>query len=137
VISTAPTATPWPTDEPPPPTDGTATPTPTFPPVPTEPPGGFIVSVHPPYGPPDAQFTFQATGLSPNEGVQVQFTNPNGEVVYPAGSNNGLYTAGPDGSLSITLTPTQAFPSAPLGVWLFQVQGLQSGQIGTTGFTLQ
>lgn len=128
--SGSPTDTPWPTD-------GTTTPTPTFPPVPTEPPGGFIVSVHPPYGPPDGQFTFQAIGLSANEGVQVQFTNPNGDLVYPAGSNNGHYVAGPDGSLNITLVPAQAFPAAPLGVWLFQVQGLQSGLVGTVGFNLQ
>jgi hypothetical protein len=135
-IPGTPAVTPLPTDEPPPP-DETGTPTPTYPPVPTEPPGGFIVSVHPPYGPPDGQFTFAATGLAPNEGVQVQFTTPDGDVVYPAGSNNGQYVAGPDGTLSITLVPTQAFPAAPTGTWLFQVQGLQSGLVGTAGFTLQ
>ena len=137
--STTPTSVPTgtPASPEPPPTDGTGTSTPTYPPVPTEPPGGFIVSVHPPYGPPDGQFTFEATGLAPNEGVQVQFTDPNGDVVYPAGSNNGQYVAGPDGVLQFTLVPTQAFPAAPVGIWLFQVQGLQSGQIGVVGFTLQ
>jgi hypothetical protein len=126
-----------PTSPPPPATPGNNTPTPTFPPVPTEPPGGLVVAVRPPYGPPDGQFTFEATGLEPNEDVQVKFTDPNGTTVYPAGSNGGRYVADPQGQLRFTLVPTQAFPAAPLGTWRFELHALRSGQEGIVGFTLR
>lgn len=116
---------------------GSASPTATFPPVPTQPPTGLLLSARPGYGPPDVQFTFSASGLSPNEPVQVKFTDPNGSVVYPAGSNNGRYAAGPDGRLEITLVPSQVFPSAPLGNWLFELRGEESNQEGVVGFTLR
>ena len=116
---------------------GSASPTPTYPPVPTQPAGGLLLSVRPGFGSPDTQFTFRASGLSANEPVQVKFTDPNGSVVYPAGSNNGRYVAGPDGRLEFTLVPSQAFPSAPVGNWLFELRGNQSGQEGVVGFTLQ
>jgi hypothetical protein len=105
--------------------------------VPTEPAGGLILSVRPPYGPPDAQFSFEARGLQAGEGVPVKFTDPNHTVVYPAGSNNGQYQAAGDGTLVITLVPTQAFPAAPTGTWLFELDGLQSGLQGVTGFALR
>ena len=96
-----------------------------------------MVAVRPPYGPPDAQFTFEATGLEPSEDVQVQFTDPNGATVYPAGSNGGRYVADAQGRLSFTIVPTQAFPAAPLGTWLFELRALGSGQEGVVGFTLR
>jgi hypothetical protein len=105
--------------------------------VPTEPAGGLIVAVRPPYGPPDAQFTFEASGLESGEEVQVQFTDPTGAIVYPAGSNGGRYVADTQGRLSFVLVPTQAFPAAPLGTWLFELQALRSGQQGVVGFTLR
>jgi hypothetical protein len=116
---------------------GAASPTPTYPPVPTQPPTGLILSVQPGFGPPDGQFTFSASGLNANEPVQVTFTNPDGARVYPAGSNNGVYTADAGGRLSITLVPSQAFASAPLGNWLFEVRGGQSHLEGVVGFTLR
>jgi hypothetical protein len=69
--------------------------------------------------------------------VQVTFTDPTGASVYPEGSNNGQYTAGGDGRLELTLQPDQAFPSAPTGIWLFEVRGTQSGFEGVVGFVLQ
>src|SRR5206468_7358452 len=84
---------------------GTISPTPSEPPVPTEPAGGVILSIHPPYGPPDGQFTFEAMGFAPSEQLQIKFTDPNRNIVYPAGSNNGQYQAGPDGHPSFTLVP--------------------------------
>jgi hypothetical protein len=105
--------------------------------VPTEPPTGLVVSVRPADGPPDGQFTFAASGLQANEPVQVIFTDPTLTQVYPAGSNNGQYQADASGSLSITLVPAQAFPAAPLGNWLFEVDGVQSGLQGVTGFVLR
>jgi hypothetical protein len=133
---TPPTAQP--TGQPTPPgTPEDATPSPTFPPVPTEPPGGLVIAVRPPHGPPDAQFTFEATGLQPNENAQVQFTDPNGAILYPSGSNGGRYVADAQGRVSFTLVPTQAFPAAPLGTWLFELQALTSGEAGVVGFTLR
>jgi hypothetical protein len=93
--------------------------------------------VRPGAGPPDAQFTFAASGLVPGEQVQVKFTDPNHAEVYPAGSNNGRYAAGADGKLTFTLVPSQAFPAAPLGVWLFELRGEQSGSEGVIGFSLR
>ncbi len=116
---------------------GTATPTPTWPVVPTETPGGLVLSVRPGYGPPDARFAFLATGLDPGEQVQVTFTDPNGNRLYPAGSDNGRYRATGDGNLGFALVPVEAFPSAPLGAWLFEVRGEQSGLEGVIGFTLR
>ena len=116
---------------------GTVTPTPTFPPVPTEPAGGLILSVRPGYGPPDGEFTCGISGMTPGEGIQVKFTDPDDNVVYPAGSNEGRYQADSNGRLSIVLIPAQAFPAAPVGVWLFEARGLQSGLEGVTGFTLR
>ncbi|MEO6458367.1 MAG: hypothetical protein ABIO92_08870, partial [Chloroflexia bacterium] len=116
---------------------GGATPSATVPNVPTQPPGGFVLSVRPGYGPPDGQFTFTAGGLSGGEQVQVKFTDPNGSTVYPAGSNGGLYTAGADGRLVITLVPTEGFPSVPLGVWLFEVRGEVSRLEGVVGFNIR
>ncbi len=116
---------------------GSVTPTSTYPPVPTEPPSGLLLSVRPGFGPPDGQFTFSAAGLSPNESVLIAFTDPNGAVVYPAGSNNGRYTADASGRLSLTLVPSQAFPVAPLGNWLFSIHGNLSGEEGVIGFTLR
>src|SRR5204863_484813 len=84
----------------------------------------IVPSVQPGYGPPNGQFTFSARGLAGSEPVQVKFTDPNGSVVYPANSNNGQYTAGADGVLQFTLQPDQAFPAAPLGVWLFELHGV-------------
>jgi hypothetical protein len=133
-VSTTPAV---PTRVPTSPPQGTVSPTPTEPVVPTEPAGGLILSVRPPYGPPDAQFSFEARGLQAGEGVQVKFTDPNHTVVYPAGSNNGQYQAAGDGTLVITLVPTQAFPAAPTGTWLFELDGLQSGLQGVTGFALR
>ena len=105
--------------------------------MPTEPAEGLILSVRPAYGPPDAQFSFEARGLQAGEALQVKVTDPNHTVVYPAGSNNGQYQAAADGTLAITLVPTQAFPAAPTGTWLFEVDGLQSGLQGVTGFVLR
>ncbi len=116
---------------------GTPNPSVTAPIVPTEPAGGLVLSVKPGYGPPDAQFTFSARGLASGEQIQVKFTDPSGAVVYPAGSSNGQYTATPGGRLDVTLQPSQAFPAASLGVWLFEVRGLQSGLEGVIGFTLR
>lgn len=118
-------------------TQSTATGTPTYPPVPTEPPDGLVLAVRPGYGPPSGRFTFEASGLAPNEPVQVKFTDPNHNTVYPAGSNGGHYQADLTGRLTFTLIPTQAFPSAPIGIWLFELDGLQSGLEGVTGFTLR
>ncbi len=109
----------------------------TVPVVPTEPTSGLVLSVHPGYGPPDGQFTFTASGLTPNEAVQVTFTDPTGAAVYPDGSNNGRYSADNTGILSVTLVPSQVFPSAPTGTWLFQIQAQQSGLEGVVGFTLR
>jgi hypothetical protein len=120
----------------PPPPRGSATPTPTFPVVPTQPAGGFVVSVDPGYGPPNAQFTFSARGLRPGETAQIKFTTPDGSVVYPNGSN-GQYTVNSAGRLALELQPDTAFPSAPLGIWLFEVDGLSSGLQGVVGFTLR
>ena len=119
------------------PLPGGATPSATVPNVPTQSPGGLVLSVRPGYGPPDGQFTFTAAGLSGGERVQVKFTDPNGSVVHPAGSNGGLYTAGTDGRLVITLVPTEAFPSVPLGVWLFEVRGEVSRFEGVVGFNIR
>jgi hypothetical protein len=119
------------------PPQGTPAPSATLPPVATQPPGGLVLSVRPGFGPPNAQFTFSARGLAGGEGVQVQFTDPSGAVVYPANSNGGRYTATADGRLEFTLQPDQAFPSAPLGTWLFELRGLQSGLEGVVGFTLR
>jgi hypothetical protein len=116
---------------------GSATPTSTVPVVPTEPPGGLVLSVTPGAGPPDGQFTFVASGLAPGEGVHISFTDPNGTVVYPAGSNNGQYSTDGSGTLSITLVPAQAFPTVPLGNWLFEVRSDQSGLDGIIGFVLR
>ena len=141
-ISGNPSYTPTPTrpaatPTPPPAPLGSATPTPTFPPVPTEPPGGLLLSVQPGYGPPNGTFAFSARGLAPNESLQVTFTDPTGATVYPNGTNNGQYTADASGQVQITLQPDTAFPSAPLGTWLFEVDGLTSGQQGVVGFTLR
>lgn len=121
------------------PTSGAGTPVPsaTVPSVPTEPAVGLVLSVRPGYGPPNGQFTFSARGLTSSEPVQVKFTDPNGNIVYPANSNNGQYAAGADGLLEFTLQPDQAFPAAPLGVWLFELRGLQSGLEGVVGFVLR
>jgi hypothetical protein len=105
--------------------------------VPTEPAGGLVLSVRPGYGPPGSQFTFNASGLAGGERVQVKFTDPNGGVVYPAGSNGGLYTAGSDGRLAISLVPAEAFTSVPPGVWLFEVLGEVSGLEGVVGFNIR
>ena len=129
-------------------TGGTATPTfpapmgtpeasPTYPVVPTEPPEGLQMSVRPGVGPPSGQFTFSAWNLTAGENVQVKFTDPNGNVVYPSGSNGGQYNADSSGRVDITLEPDQAFPAAPLGAWLLEVDGQQSGLQGVLGFTLQ
>jgi hypothetical protein len=114
-----------------------ASPSPTYPPVPTEPPGGLVMSVRPGFGPPNGQFTFSASGLAAGEPVQVKFTDPTGAVVYPRNSNGGMYTAGPDGALQFTLQPDQDFPAAPLGTWLWELHGVQSGLEGVVGFTLR
>ena len=66
--------------------------------------------------------------------MQVKFTDPTHNIVYPAGSNGGQYQVGPDGRLAINLVPSQAFPTAPIGTWQFEVDGLQSGLQGVTGF---
>lgn len=118
-------------------TPGAATPTPTYPVVPTEPPGGLIVAVRPPFGPPDAVFTFDASGLNPGEEVQVAFTDATGAVVYPAGSNGGRYLADSAGRLVFSLVPAQSFPAAPLGTWLLEVSGLGSGRQTVVGFALR
>ncbi len=115
---------------------GSVTPSPTVPIVPTEPPSGLQLAVRPGYGPPGASFTFEASGLAPNEPLHVSFTDPNGAVVYPAGSNNGVYTADAQGRWNITLVPAQAFPSAPIGTWLFKLKGDRTGVEGIVGFTL-
>jgi hypothetical protein len=93
--------------------------------------------VRPGYGPPDGTFTFEAAGLNGSEQVQVRFTDPNRAVVFPAGTNEGRYQATPEGTLSFALVPTAAFPSAPLGLWLFELRGLESGREGVIGFTLR
>jgi hypothetical protein len=116
---------------------GSVTPTATFPAVPTEQPEGLLLSVKPGFGSPDTQFTFSATNLTPNEAVTVKFTDPSGAVVYPANSNNGQYRANAAGALSLTLVPSQAFASAPLGVWYFEVVGQQSKLEGLIGFLLR
>lgn len=116
---------------------GSPSPSATFPPVPTQPPTGLLLSVRPGAGSPDGEFTFSASGLSANEPVQVKFTDPNGAVVYPAGSNGGRYAADATGRLSFTLVPSQAFPAAPLGNWLFELRGETSHQEGVVGFTLR
>ena len=107
-----------------------------MPPVPTQPPGGLILSVRPGFGPPDGEFTFSARGLAANEGVQVTFTDPSGNLLYPNGGN-GRYTADAEGRWTLTLIPSAAFPSAPLGNWLFELRGLGSGQEGIIGFALR
>lgn len=119
------------------PPQGTPDPSATVPVVPTEPAGGLVLSVRPGSGAPNGQFTFTARGLRGGERVQVTFTDPNGTPLYPADSNNGQYTATAEGRLEITLQPDQAFPSAPPGVWLFEVKGLQSGLEGVVGFVLR
>ncbi len=115
----------------------TPTPTPTWPVVPTETPSGLVLSVNPGDGPPDAEFTFLASGLAPGEQVQVIFTDPNGDTQYPANSDNGRYRADDGGRLSFSLIPVQAFPSVPTGTWLFEVRGQQSGLEGVIGFVLR
>jgi hypothetical protein len=97
----------------------------------------LLLYVRPGYGPPSGQFIFGATGLTANEQVQVRFTDPTGAVVYPAGSNNGLYQADGGGRFEVVLQPDQAFPSAPLGTWLFEVRGLTSQLEGVVGFALR
>lgn len=119
------------------PPQGTVTPQPTLPVVGTEEPAGLLMSVRPGYGPPDGQFTFSAANLTPGETVHVKFTDPTGATIYPSGSNNGLYTADATGKLGITLVPIQAFPSAPLGPWLFEADASQSGQQGVVGWTIR
>jgi hypothetical protein len=94
------------------------------------------VAVRPPHGSPDTSFTFEAVNLSPSEAVQVQFTDPTGAIVYPANSNNGRYSADAAGRLSFTLIPTQSFPAAPLGTWLFELNALGSNRQSVVGFTL-
>jgi hypothetical protein len=126
-----------PTSTRPPNPQGTPNPSATAPVVPTETPSGLVLSVRPGFGPPNAQFTFSARGLTPNERVQVQFTDPNNNIVYPQGSNGGQYTATAGGTLEFTLQPDQAFPAAPLGLWLFEADGLQSRLQGVVGFTLR
>lgn len=116
---------------------GTSTPTPTLPAVSTEPPEGLLLSVRPGSGPPDAQFTFSASNLTPSEPVTVKFTDPTGAVLYPADSNNGQYTADAAGKLSFVLVPAQAFPSPALGVWYYEVIGQQSKLEGLVGFVLR
>jgi hypothetical protein len=116
---------------------GTSTPSPTYPAVPTEQSGGLLLSVRPGYGSPDTQFTFSAVNLAANEPVTVRFTRPDGSVVFPAGSNNGQYQANAAGQLSLTLVPSQAFASPPLGVWYFEVIGQQSKLEGLIGFVLK
>ena len=116
---------------------GTPNPSATVPIVPTEPPSGLLMSVRPGYGPPDSQFAFSVRGMRNGEQVQVRFTDPTGSIVYPAGSNNGLYTATDAGTLDFTLQPSQAFPAAPLGTWLWEVHGQQTGREGVIGFTLR
>lgn len=113
------------------------TPQATLPPVGTEEPGGLLLSVRPGYGPPDGQFTFAVANLTPGEPVRVKFTDPTGAVVYPAGSNNGLYAADAAGRLSVTLVPLQAFPAAPSGTWLFEADGDRSGLQGVIGWTVR
>lgn len=148
--SDTPTLTPWPSSTTPtgststptalptrPHPAGSVTPSPTYPSVPTQPPGGLVLSVQPGYGSPDTQFTFLASGLLPNEQAQVTFTDPNGNTLYPAGSNNGQYNTDSQGQLSLTLVPSQAFPSPALGTWLVDVRGQQSGLEGIIGFTVQ
>lgn len=115
----------------------TAQPTATVPSVATQPAGGLVMSVQPGYGPPGGQFTFSARGLRPGENVQVKFTDPAGAIVYPQGSNNGLYSADASGRFSLTLQPDQAFPAATPGVWLWELGGLTSGLQGVVGFTLR
>jgi hypothetical protein len=124
----APTRTPLPR--------GSVTPTATYPAVPTEPSEGLLLSVRPGSGSPDTQFTFSATNLTPNEPVTVKFTDPTGAAVFPSGSN-GQYQANAAGQLSLTLTPSQAFTSPPLGVWYFEVIGQQSNLEGLIGFVLR
>lgn len=116
---------------------GTQSATPTEPAVPTEPPAGLILAVRPGSGAPSDQFAFQATGLLPGEPVQVKFTDPSRNVVYPAGSNNGQYQADATGRLTFSIAPVQAFPAAPTGTWLFELRGAQSGLEGVTGFVLR
>ncbi len=116
---------------------GSPTPSLTVPVVPTEPPAGLLLRVQPGYGPPGGPFTFSAQGLGASENVQVKFTAPGGSILYPAGSNNGAYVADADGRLIISLVPSTAFPSTPLGAWLFEVQGRQSHLEGVIGFTLR
>jgi hypothetical protein len=116
---------------------GTPNPSATVPVVPTQPPSGLVLSVRPGSGTAADTFTFSGGGLLPGEAVQVQFTDPTGAVVYPAGSNNGRYTAGANGRVEFTLRPDQAFPAAPPGVWLFELRGLQSGLEGVVGFVLR
>jgi hypothetical protein len=150
-LTTAPPATVTPTRPPqgtgtttrvatstrPPNPQGTPNPSATIPIVPTETPSGLVLSVRPGSGPPNGQFIFSARGLAPNEAVQVQFTDPNNNIVYPQGSNGGQYTASATGTVEFTLQPDQAFPSAPLGVWLYEVRGQQSDLEGVVGFTLR
>ncbi|HVF99145.1 MAG TPA: hypothetical protein VND68_04855 [Chloroflexia bacterium] len=125
----APTRTPVPS--------GSVTPIATYPAVPTEPSEGLLLSVHPGSGSPDTEFTFSATNLTPNEALTVKFTGPTGAVVFPTNSNNGQYQANPAGQLTLTLTPSQAFPSAPPGTWYFEVIGQQSKLEGLIGFVLR
>jgi len=120
-----------------PPAQGSVTPAPTMPSVPTQPAAGLVLSVRPGYGPPDAQFTFSASGLTAGEQVQVKFTDPGGGIHYPANSNGGRYTAGGDGRLSIVIVPSQAFAEAPVGVWLFELKGERSGLEGVIGFVIR
>jgi hypothetical protein len=115
---------------------GSVTPSTTAPPVPTQPPTGLILSVRPGFGPPNAEFVFSARGLAPSEEIQVTFTDPGGNRLYPNGGN-GRYTADAEGRWSLTLVPSAAFPAAPLGNWVFELRGLGSGQEGIIGFTLR
>ncbi len=96
-----------------------------------------MLSVRPGAGPPDALFTFSASGLTPGETTQVKFADPNGNVLYPANSNGGRYTAGGDGRLSIALVPNEAFTDPPAGAWLFEVRGERSGLEGVIGFVIR
>ena len=91
---------------------GTATPTPSEPPVPTEPAAGVILSIRPPYGPPDGQFIFEARGFAASERLQVKFTDPNRNVVYPQGSNNGQYQAGPRRTARLYACANPGFPDS-------------------------
>jgi hypothetical protein len=126
-----PTATRTPTTRP-----GSPSPSPSQPVVPTQPPTGLLLQVRPGFGSPNDEFVFSARGLAGGEGIQVTFYDPSGNPLYPNGGN-GRYTADAEGRWSLTLVPSQAFPQAPLGNWVFELRGLASGQEGIVGFTLR